>query len=76
MRVYVERNGRSFNYLSSVKSLNSKREEHLTQEESDAIKQNTELTAHEKAIQQKKHDELVALAEGRLEFLKSHSEAL
>jgi hypothetical protein len=33
MRVYIERNGRSYNYLSSVKSLNQKREEHLAEEE-------------------------------------------
>jgi hypothetical protein len=38
MRVYVERNGRSFNYLSSVKSLNNKREDHLKNEEADLIK--------------------------------------
>merc|ERR1712166_1167603 len=36
MRVYIERNGRSYNYLSSVKSLNHKREEYLTQEELEA----------------------------------------
>jgi len=37
MRVYIERNGRSYNYLSSVKSLNHKREDVLTQEEKDAV---------------------------------------
>ncbi len=52
MRVYIERNGRSYNYLSSVKSLNNKREDHLTQEESDAIKNQAELTAQEKAVEQ------------------------
>lgn len=76
MRVYVERNGRSYNYLSSVKSLNNKREDHLTQEESDEIKNKAELTAQEKAVEQKKHDQLVALAEGRLDFLNAHNEAL
>lgn len=50
MRVYVERNGRSYNFLSSVKSLNKKREEHLTQEEADAIQQKANLTAHEREI--------------------------
>jgi hypothetical protein len=30
MRVYIERNGRSYNYLNTVQSLNQKREEHLT----------------------------------------------
>lgn len=33
MRVYIERNGRPYNYLSSVPSLNQKRAEHLTEEE-------------------------------------------
>ena len=33
MRVYIERNGRPYNYLSSVRSLNRKREEALTKEE-------------------------------------------
>lgn len=37
MRVYIERNGRSYNYLSSVKSLNHKREDHLTQEERETV---------------------------------------
>jgi len=37
MRVYIERNGRSYNYLASVKSLNVKREEVLTQEEKEAV---------------------------------------
>ena len=38
MRVYVERNGRPYNYLSSVRNLNQKRIEHLHDEEKDAIK--------------------------------------
>jgi len=33
MRVYIERNGRPFNYLSSVRSLNRKRDDALTKEE-------------------------------------------
>jgi len=33
MRVYIERNGRSYNYLSSIKNLNQTREEHLNEEE-------------------------------------------
>lgn len=37
MRVYIERHGRPFNYLSSVRNLNQKREEHLSHEESDAL---------------------------------------
>ena len=36
MRVYIERNGRSYNYLPSVRVLNTKREEELVKEERDA----------------------------------------
>lgn len=33
MRVYIERNGRSYNYLSSIKHLNNERETYLNEEE-------------------------------------------
>lgn len=33
MRIYIERNGRSYNYLPSVRVLNKKREEELLKEE-------------------------------------------
>lgn len=33
MRIYIERDGRPYNYLSSVNELNNKREEHLEVEE-------------------------------------------
>lgn len=33
MRIYIERNGRPYNYLSSVDDLNVDREEHLHVEE-------------------------------------------
>ena len=36
MRVYIERNGRSYNYLPSVKVLNVKREQELIKEEQNA----------------------------------------
>jgi hypothetical protein len=38
MRIYIERNGRPYNYLSSVDELNQKREEHLSVEEQDRKK--------------------------------------
>jgi hypothetical protein len=34
MRIYIERDGRPYNYLSTVDDLNKKREEQLTEEES------------------------------------------
>jgi len=76
MRVYIERNGRSYNYLSSVKSLNHKREEYLTQEELEA---NTEAASKAKTSaneERAKKEALEALAEGRLEFLENHMDAL
>lgn len=44
MRVYIERNGRPFNYLSSVRSLNNKRREALDKEE---VNRNEEIAAKE-----------------------------
>lgn len=35
MRIYIERDGRPYNYLSSLDELNQKREEHLKVEEQD-----------------------------------------
>jgi hypothetical protein len=35
MRVFIERNGRSNNYLPPVKELNVEREKHLVKEEAD-----------------------------------------
>lgn len=76
MRVYIERNGRSYNYLSSVKSLNHKREEVLTQEEKDAVSEASSKTKVSADVEREKKQALEALAEGRLEFLESHHEAL
>jgi len=44
MRVYIERNGRPFNYLSSVRSLNNKRRDALQKEE---VNRNEEVAAQE-----------------------------
>lgn len=33
MRIYIERDGRPYNYLKSVAELNKKRDEHLLEEE-------------------------------------------
>lgn len=33
MRIYIERDGRPYNYLSSLDELNQKRDEHLKVEE-------------------------------------------
>lgn len=72
MRVYIERNGRSYNYLPSVKTLNNKREDYLAQEELEAnTEQETKQKAEASEVQAKKQA-LEALANGRLEFLEKH----
>lgn len=76
MRVYIERSGRSYNYLSSVKSLNHKREEHLTQEERDCVAEAQAKAKAEANVEFEKKQALEALAEGRLGFLDSHMDAL
>lgn len=40
MRIYIERDGRPYNYLSSLDELNLRREEHLKVEEEDWKAQN------------------------------------
>ena len=37
MRIYVERFGRPYNYLKSVKQLNEEREQHLVEEEKSEV---------------------------------------
>ena len=76
MRVYIERSGRSFNYLSSVKVLNVKREEELVKEEKNS---KAEVAATEEASKSKSELErtgLEKLQEGRLETIKQHMAAL
>jgi hypothetical protein len=72
MRVYVERNGRPYNYLSSVRNLNQKRIEHLHDEEKDAIKTEEDMDAAEKLAQKQKRDALESLANNRIEALVAH----
>ena len=69
MRVYVERNGRSYNYLSSVKVLNVKREEELVKEEKND--KNTKIAEDEdkKSKSEKERLALEKLQEGRLETI-------
>lgn len=62
MRVYVERNGRSYNYLSSVKSLNHKREDHLTHEEIHANDEADKVAKKEANDIREKREALVQLA--------------
>lgn len=50
MRVYIERNGRSYNYLRSVKNLNDEREGHLEVEEKDCLADKAKKEEDEKKV--------------------------
>ena len=76
MRVYIERNGRPFNYLSSVRSLNNKRRDALDKEE---INRNEELATQESekaSKEQQEKDRLVALQDGRMDSIINHMKEL
>ncbi len=72
MRIYIERNGRPYNYLSSVRSLNQKRNEHLLEEEKDFIKEKKNQNAAKQQLEKEKRDALEALANSRLPDLAAH----
>jgi hypothetical protein len=48
MRVYIERNGRPYNYLPSVENLNTEREKYLVKEEAETKKE--KAAEKEKAV--------------------------
>ena len=61
MRIYIERCGRPYNYLKSVKYLNDEREKHLLQEEEHAnhlIKNNDQGDTLKKEAEQAALDKL------------------
>lgn len=72
MRVYIERNGRPFNYLSSVRNLNQQRASHLVEEEKSALEQEASKKASVKEGEDEKRRALEALAAGRLDALSAH----
>lgn len=72
MRVYIERNGRSYNYLNSVKNLNEEREGHLKQEEKDDIARKANELDEEKKEQAAKRAALEKLANARIAELEKH----
>jgi adenylate kinase len=76
MRVYIERNGRPFNYLSSVRSLNRKREDALDKEETNRDEENTTKEANQASEVQKEKDRLVSLQDGRMDSIISHMREL
>ena len=76
MRVYIERTGRSFNYLSSVQTLNVKREEELVKEEKDFKAEKAAAEEDAKNTSEQERAALEKLQEGRLEKIKEHMAAL
>lgn len=76
MRVYIERNGRSYNYLPSVRVLNVKREEELVKEEKDSKAEKAEAEAGAKSKSEAEKSALEKLQDGRLQSIKLHMEEL
>ena len=76
MRVYIERNGRSYNYLPSVRVLNVKREEELIKEEKDAKAEKAEAEAGAKSKSEAEKSALEKFQDGRLQSIKLHMEEL
>jgi hypothetical protein len=69
MRVYVERNGRSYNYLPSVRVLNVKREEELVKEEKNFKSEKATNEEAEKNKSDANKTGLEKLQDGRLESI-------
>ena len=76
MRVYVERNGRSYNYLPSVRVLNVKREEELVKEEKNHKNETATNQEAEKKDSDANKSALEKLQDGRLESITKHMEEL
>ena len=76
MRVYIERSGRSYNYLPSVRVLNVKREEELVKEERDAKEKAAKASENEKQKSELEREGLEKLQDGRLASIKHHMEEL
>lgn len=72
MRVYIERAGRSYNYLNSVKNLNEEREVKLDEQEKDCKTDKAKCEEEEKKIQADKRAALENLAMARIADLEKH----
>ena len=76
MRVYIERSGRSYNYLPSVKVLNVQREEKLVKEERDFKAEKAATSEADKEKRELEREALEKLQEGRLDSIKQHIDEL
>jgi|LakMenE01Jun11ns_1017448.scaffolds.fasta_scaffold9929313_3 adenylate kinase len=72
MRVYVERNGRSYNYLPSVDKLNKEREEALIKEELNRIADNDAAKTKTVTKEKEERDGLEKLQQKRLVAIRQH----
>ena len=76
MRIYIERDGRSYNYLSSVSVLNVRRENALLKEERDTKAAKSQEENKEKEIKASEKAALEKLQQERLVSVKKHIEEL
>ncbi|CAI2386648.1 unnamed protein product [Moneuplotes crassus] len=76
LRIYVERHGRPYNYLSPLDKLNNDRHIQLEQHENDSIKIKEERDLAEVQNKEKYETRLQKLAQDRLPQIKKHSEDL
>ena len=76
MRVYIERNGRSNNYLPPVNELNVEREKHLVQEEVDDKAEQAAKVEGEKKEEDGKASALERLQDDRLGTIRVHMDEL
>ena len=72
MRVYIERNGRSNNYLPPVSELNVEREKHLIKEEADDKAEKASKVEAEKKTAEEKAAGLERLQGDRLSSIMGH----
>lgn len=72
MRIYIERNGRSYNYLNSVKALNTRREQALIKEEKDTKARKADELEQEKSAAALEKEGLEKLQEARLVSVRDH----
>ena len=72
MRIYIERDGRPYNYLSSIPELNKKREEVLAEEESKWREELAKESSKKEGAVKASQEQLEKAAYDRLEQIKKH----
>jgi len=76
MRIYIERFGRPYNYLKSVKELNEEREKHLVEEERDTKTAAEQGSQKEKDVLESQKAALEKMFEQRLKHVDIHMKDL